>query len=272
MKKTIFALFLCLFCGIFLCGAGFDTTSYLNKNAFRLSRQTNADGSLSISYVFPVNSDVVLKNGNERDLQTYKFYLYSYVLALAGQNKAKEVDGVQVGDVVYFKDVDGVGFSISFDDVDAQKKFFGSSESTENQNTQTKTSGFFMTKTELSIPFPFSKESAESYKQICAMAINSWCQAEEKSAARYIAALEDSVFIYDYASLTKSLKSEQMYKGENFYHNVFIKTQSEIANSPSITFYTSVPNVAAWYSLAVVIVVCGSFVAYKLLKNKQKSK
>lgn len=270
MKKTIFALFLCLFCGVFLCGAGFDSTSYLNKNAFRLSRQTNADGSLSVSYVFPVNSDVVLKNGTEKDLQTYKFYLFSYVLALAKQNESRATDGVKIGNVTYFTDVDGIGFSISFDDITAQKKFFGSSESAET-DTKTKTSGFFMTKTEMNIPFPFSKESAESYKQICALAINSWCKAEEKTAAPYMAALEESVFIYDFASPTKNLKSEQMYKGESFYHNIFIKTQAEIEKEPSITFYTSVPNVAAWYGMAVLIVVCGSFVAYKLLKNRQKS-
>lgn len=271
MKKTIFALFLLTFCGVLLCGAGFDKTAYLNKNSFRLTRQINADESIKISYVFPVNSNIILENGDENDLKTYKFYLYSYVLALAKQNEAKAGKGVAISDIAYFTDVDGIGFSLTFDDVQAQKEFFGSGESDEKDDKiATKTSGFFMTKTEMELSFPFSKESAESYKKICIMAINSWCNSTSKDALPYTKALDDSVFIYDYASPTKTLKSDQMYAGNKHYHNVFVKTQEEIAQNPKIVFYTKVPNVAVWYSTVLLLVIAGSVAAFYVLKNKPK--
>jgi len=276
MKKYIYALFLCL-CVIGLAGCGstnHDLTRINEKNAFRLCRQADESGKLAVSYIFPVNSEEYLKMGlQEEEIKLERFFLATYVNALAEQYKKKIIEGVKISPCTYFTDVDGIGFSIIFDNLQIQNKFFGVDDEMEDSKKNQNISGFFFKKLKISTSFPFSVKSSEDYKTICKMALTSWCKENEKAkqlSEEIFAVLENSIFIYDFASTESKLKSDCLYEDENFVHNVFIKNQNQIKDEPEIEFWVTAPNVPVWYLSALVLVVAGMIVSYFILRNKKK--
>ena len=298
MKKTIYALFLLsmfLFAGILptlnmQSYAHAESDSVVStidlvsqKNAFRILRKVDEDGKIEISYIFPVGSENLQKLAfTDAEIKTYRFYLVTYVNALAQNYKQKAKEGVEVSACTYFLDVDGLGFSITFESVDLQKEFFKSDddENDDNQDeteetSNTKTSGFFMKKTEIFSTFAFSsKEVAESYCNLCKMATESWCEnssISNEKRGQILEGLEEAVFIYDFASTSTRLKSNLSYNSENLHHNVFIKTLAEIEQDNQIVFWTVVPNVPVWYLSALVVVIVCMVLAY-LIKRKKNNK
>ncbi len=281
MKKTIYTLFLLL---TFVCLGGFKEeniacakTNALEKNSFRIVRKIDAENKIFVSYIFPVNTEFVKNNFSEKEFATYKFYLSVYVNALQKANKDKEIDGVSVGPCLYYVDIDGIGFTISFANVEAQKAFFETKE-TGDKTTQTKrkTKGLFLQKTYLETDFPIStKESAENFKSVCNLAILSWCKEcdilEEKKEL-VLKNLDGATYIYDFASKSKTLMSEDMYDENGFHHNVFSKSIAEIENGEKITFWTTNLNKGAIYILTLVLVLIGTGVALLIAKREEKKK
>lgn len=252
-----------------------DNDVISEKNAFRILRQSNSQGQIALSYVFPLNSQLLSAKGfSEDEIKTYRFYLITYVNALAQTNKEKECDGVEVGNCVYFEDVDGLGFSIKFENIEVQKKFFGVENDDSNQNKENrKVSGFFVKRMELKTTFPVSsKKSAGDIKMICTMAISSWCKDNNISNERkkiVTDLLNSSVFIYDFATTEGVLKSDIMYDDENFHHNVFVKTLEEIESDNQIVFYVTSVNRPIWYLTALVVVLLGMAIAFLWVKRKK---
>lgn len=286
MKRSVYTLFLLIFAFVLPFFGGIDAkTSFaqggVETNAFRIIRQADSSGKIGLSYIFPVNTAILQQEGfNEGEIKTYRFYLSTYVNALAAQNRAKAVEGMSVGGVTYFEDVDGLGFSIIFDDINAQKRFFGSNEdNSDNQEasagTTTKTSGFLVKKLQMSVAFPISKTGAEDLKTLCNMALQAWAKDENINGAKSAnlsAALEKATYIYDYATQNTDLKSNVMYDDQNFHHNVFAKTAAQLEENPTITFYTTYVNTPVWYACAIVVTLAGMGVAYVVLKRKTKQK
>lgn len=287
MKKSVYILFLITFLmiGFSLNNLGFANAKnqnspsgnavILEKNAFRILRQTNLDEEIVLAYVFPLNSAKMQEIGFSNDeIKTYRFYLTTYVNALSQNSKKKNVDGVSVGNCLYFADIDGVGFAIKFDSPDAQNRFFGVDEDDKNGNkSQTKISGFFIKKLTLKTTFPFSEKSASDVKQICAMAVESWCKdnvvdAEKKT--KFLEVFDDSIFVYDFGSQNANLKSSTMYKSDGLFHNVFAKDINEIKENPEIEFYVKEVNKPIWYIFVLSFVLIGVFVALFYFKKKKK--
>lgn len=285
MKKsfyTLFLCFLCVFCPFLLVGCGeneVDINVVNQKNAFRIVRQANADDTIALAYVFPVNTEILLDKGlTENGVRTFRYYLSAYVGALAQQLRAKEVEGSKVGEVAYFKDVDGLGFTITFDNVDVQKRFFGNEnekdENEPNPSTNTKISGFFVKKSEVTTTFPISsKESAENLKQVCRLAMISWANLSTfPNTQELLNIYDESNFIYHFSSMQSALKSDICFDDENLHHNVFVKTQKDLADgNNTITFYATTPNTPAWYAFAVLVAFGGMAIAYFVLKKKKES-
>ena len=285
MKKTVYALFLMLLCFFTFAGCqAKDLDERIDeKNAFRLCRQLDQSGKIAVSYIFPLNS-AELENlaFNENEIKTYRFYLVTFVNALAQQNKDKAIEGMSVTGCTYFADVDGLGFSIVFENSEVQKNFFGTNQDDEGEeqsgkNGEMQTSGFFMKKTKIKTVFPFSsKKVAEDFKEVCKMATTMWCKDNSIATERRdlaLKVLDEAVFIYDFASPEEKLKSENFLQDENFCHNIFIKTLDEIEQDATITFWVVVPNVPIWYLSALVCVIAGMVLSYVALKSrKQKNK
>lgn len=286
MKKSVYILFLITFLmiGFSLNNLGFASAKnqnspsgnavILEKNAFRILRQTNLDGEIVLAYVFPLNSAKMQEIGFSNDeIKTYRFYLTTYVNALSQNSKKKNVDGVSVGNCLYFADIDGVGFAIKFDSPDAQNRFFGVDEDDKNGNkSQTKISGFFIKKLTLKTIFPFSEKSASDVKQICAMAVESWCKdnivdAEKKT--KFLEVFDDSIFVYDFGSQNANLKSSTMYKSDGLFHNVFAKDINEIKENPEIEFYVKEVNKPIWYIFVLSFVLIGVIGALFCFKKKK---
>lgn len=282
MKKSIYTLFLLLVCLLSFGGCGqsskVDNSLIFETNAFRIVRQANNDGQIALSYIFPLNSSYLFSLGFEEDeIKTYRFYLTTYVNALAQSNREKETEGTTVGVCSYYTDVDGIGFSIQFENLEAQKKFFGVEDDEQSSSSSgRKTSGFFIKKLEMTTTFPVSSsKSAGDLKMICSMAISSWCNNSNISDIQkkeILKSLDETVYIYDFATQEKGLKSELMYQDEYFYHNIFIKTLEEIEQDNKIVFWVTYANRPVWYSLAIVIVVVGMLISYFLLVKKRKKK
>lgn len=282
MKKTICTLFLLIIMLFSFCGCSSENDSTISqiyeKNAFRIVRQANNDGQIALTYIFPLNSDYLTSLGfKEEDIKTYRFYLTTYVNALAQNNKDRVTEGTTVGDCVYFSDVDGIGFSIKFENLQAQKEFFNVEESEkQEESTGRKESGFFIKKIEIETKFPVSSsKSAGDLKMVCNMAISSWCNNNDISneqKSKILESLNDSIFIYDFATQQKSLNSKVMYKDEYFYHNVFIKTLEEIEEDNRIVFWVSYANRPVWYISAIIVVLIGMIVSYYILLKKRKTK
>lgn len=284
MKKTIYTLFLL---AILLLGvpcqnayAFADNVNVFEQNAFRIARKSYADGHISLSYIFPLNT-ARLKNAgfSDAEVTVYRFYLMTYVNALAKSNAEKVCEGVRVESGQYFTDVDGIGFSVAFENLDAQKRFFGVTDDSKTPKNNQHKSGFFVTKTSITTSFPISNEkSAGDLKLICLMAVSSWAtnsslSKEKKNAVTQI--YDDSIFVYDFATQTRGLKSEVMYEDENFVHNVFSKTLAQIKDDPQITFWVTSINTPVWYLSALVVVgtgMVGAWVAVKVVQKKKKSR
>lgn len=243
-------------------------------NAFRLLRQTSAEGQIAMAYVFPVNSAELSEQGyTQQQIETYRFYLTTYVNALAKNNAMKATEGTTVGTCQYFSDVDGLGFVMTFEDAEAQNRFFGVSESGQSSSDK-ESSGFFVKKTTIKTSFPFSKTSAGNFKMVCLMAVSSWANDQnlsEQQTANAKKIFDDSLFIYDFATQQSGLKSELMYEDENLFHNVFIKKQEDLENA-SISFWTEMPNYPIWYLTALIVVVVGMVVAFVVSKKKLKTR
>lgn len=281
MRKIIIALFLLIcFLNVFLpkSNVALANDEICQQNAFRIVRYADSQGKISLSYIFPVNQKKLKEEGfSEEEISVFRFYLTTYVNALTQSNKEKEIEGVEVKNCQYFVDIDGVGFSIVFDDIDAQNKFFNVEENRiENSSTKRKTSGFFIKKIKIETIFPISSTKvADNLKEICFMAINSWCNNEkisEEKRKNIIDIYNDAVYIYDFASLNENLKSSVMYDDEIFHHNVFTKSQNDIENDNKIVFWVEWINKPVWYLLAAFFVVMGMVVSYIVLNFKQKKK
>lgn len=281
MKRIIVTLFL-LIC-FFNCYLPKDDTAYASdeicqQNAFRIVRYADSQGKISLSYIFPVNQKELKEKGfSEEEISVFRFYLTTYVNALAQSNKKQEIEGVEVKNCQYFVDIDGVGFSIVFDDVDIQNKFFKvEGDSSENSFSKRKTSGFFIKKLKIETVFPIaSAKSADDLREICVMSINSWCDNEKISDAKRKSVVDiynRAIYIYDFASLNKNLKSSVMYDDEIFHHNVFVKTQNDIEEDNKIVFWVEWVNKPVWYLFAVLVVVIGMISTYLILNFKQKEK
>ena len=243
------------------------------ENAFRILRQANSSGQIELSYIFPVNSTLLAEQGfSEEEIKTFRFYLSVYVNALAQQNRQNATEGVTVGNCAYYTDVDGIGFSIVFESLDAQRKFFGVEDDGSSGGTENKTSGFFIKTVCLETTFPVSSvQSAENLKQVCKMALSSWANDKNLENVEQLSAVYDnSLFIYDFATTSDDLRSEFMYDDDNFHHNVFFKTLSDIENDNTISFYVSYANTPVWYLSAILLVIVGMGLAYVVLKRKKR--
>lgn len=277
MKKSVYILlFLCTIC-LFSC-FGFtcddQKTNCLEKNAFRIIRKTNYEGKISLSYVFPLNQERLKEqNVDEKDISSYKFYLTSYVFGLSQNSKQKETENVAVSGVEYYQDIDGVGYTIYFDDINAQKEYFGVTD--EGESSKPKSSGFFMKKTVYESTFPVSNQNvAGSLKLVCITSINAWAQNCNITSAvkkSMIDELSKSVYIYDFAMQSNVLKSRNFYEDEYFCHNVFVKTFDELDDS-TIEFYTIYPNKPVWYLTATGVVFVAMATAFVVLKRKKLKK
>lgn len=276
MKKSFYALFLMLvvilsFAG---CNKVQNNSSAFETNAFRLARTCDENGKITVTYSFPVNSARFKELGyNDEQIKNYKFYLVMLVNALAQQNKQKIADGVAVSNCIYFENLDSVGFSIIFSDLQAQKDFYSSGEenSSSENSSSVKTSGFFMKKVELTTVFPFSATSAQDVKKVCEIAIASWQNDNKITDENVAKILDNSLFIYEYATTDGKLKSNNYFYDEKYHYNVFVKSFEELKTDTNITFYYSVPNTPIWYLLALVLVVFGMAAAY-FIKIRQKNK
>lgn len=281
MKKTICALFfvfICLFSSFGNCYVAQAENEYktnvFEKNAFRVVRRSDENDKILLSYIFPVNEELLKKQKfSDNEIKTLKFYLTTYVNALAKTNKEKETEGASVGSCVYFTDVDGLGFTITFDNLEAQKRYFGVEDQEDNNKRKNEMSGFFMKKLEIKTAFPISStKSAGDLKLICVMAITSWCDDNNISSERKSLALQnlnESLYIYDFSTQENSLKSDVMYQAGEVVHNVFVKTLSDIESDNQIKFWIVVPNRPVWYMSALVIVLVGMFVVFIFYKKKK---
>ena len=206
MKKFCALLFLCLFACFGFVSAPEEIS--FQKNAFRIVRQSNDAGKIGLSYIFPLNSQLMIESGiSEKDLAVYKFYLVSYINVMAKNSKENAVDGVAVSDCTYYQDVDGVGYTLIFDDIKAQQKYFNS-ETNDTNNFKPQTSGFFVKTIKLKTIFPVSSQKiARDLRLICLLAVNAWadsCEISAEQKSKVEAIINDSVFIYDNATQIKS--------------------------------------------------------------------
>lgn len=278
MKKFVYTL---LFLSVFMC-FGFVNISpkqnQISNNAFRIVRQASDSGQIVLSYVFPLNSEKMKEVGvEEKDILVYKFYLTTYVNSLVQNSKSRQGKGVVVSNCLYFESVDGVGYSIAFENIDAQKRYFGTSDEQEKSNAiKTKSKGFFMKTTYLQTTFPISSQAvADNLKAVCKYALSSWCKNEEVSQGikeKLELLLDESIFVYDFATQQSSLQSDVMYQDEIFSHNVFVKTYAELAEDNKITFWVTAPNKPVWYFAALVVVVLSIAIAFLIVKVKKNHK
>lgn len=279
MKKTFFIVITSLSFVFGLFGGKADPKAVvLNQqicetNAFRISRHVDDEGKIYLSYCFPVNSSFMQESGfSDVDINTFKFYLTIYVNALAKSNRDREIEGVSVGGCAYFSKYDALGFTIVFDNLELQKKFFNVEDSS-SSSSQSKSSGFFIKKLEIETAFPISSsKSAEDVEAICIMATNSWCNDNGISDEKKNIVIENfdkAIFVYDFASVNDDLKSDVMYSDENGCHNVFIKTKSEIEDNNKICFWITMPNRPVWYLSALFVVLIAVLVAVFAVKREK---
>ena len=251
-------------------------TASTNGESMTISVFLKGISSIGLAYIFPVNSEILKEKGfSDNDIRTFRFYLSTYVNALAEQNRARAGESVSVGSAAYFSDVDGIGFTITFDNLDAQKEFFGTEDDEEEKEsgTDTKSSGFFIRKVQMSTSFPVSNtQSADNLKQVCKLAITSWANFNKLDLKNLLTIYDDSNFIYHFSSAQSSLKSDLCYDDANLHHNVFIKSADDIsAGDTSITYFTSYPNTPVWYITALLLTLAGMTIVYFMM-NKKKEK
>ena len=77
------------------CSQFVDFDVVRQTNAFRILRRVDEDGRISIDYVFPVNSLILQESGVQaKQVENFKFYLSTFVNALAQNNKSRANEGV----------------------------------------------------------------------------------------------------------------------------------------------------------------------------------
>jgi len=137
MKKAVYILFLLLLILQKPTEIAYaeSTDNIFQQNAYRIVRKIDLEGKICLSYIFPLNSEIVKSNFTEKEYENYKLYLALYVNSLAKNNKQKAFDGVTVSGCAYYDDIDGIGFSVLFNSIDIQQKFFGVKPE-EKQNIQ----------------------------------------------------------------------------------------------------------------------------------------
>ena len=214
------------------------------------------------------------QNFSNDEVMKYKFFLVTYIGALARKYKEKETDGVRVSEVTYIEDVDALGFSILFENNKKQKIFFENSENTINTDEKIIKKGIFLQKIIFEIDFPIKdKESAEDLQSICLLSIDAWakeCKISAEKKDKIVQKILKSVFVYDFSMENGVFKSKNMYKENGFTHNVFEKNLDDIERDEKITFYVQLINKANIY-IAVTILTClGVAAAIVIIKIKEK--
>ncbi|MBR1890840.1 MAG: hypothetical protein IJ817_04125 [Clostridia bacterium] len=278
MKKSVYALFLCCVLMMFSgCGQVSAQTNndVFEKNAFRIVRKIDKDERIFLSYIFPANTDFMMQNFSDEEVATYKFYLMVYTNALATSNREKSFDKMTVSKCLYFEDIDGIGFTICFEDLAAQNKFFGAGESDKNDDDTTKElTGFFVKKLTIKTVFPVSSTNAAGeLKMLNILAISSWAKQCDISTQKKDAVLEklnSAKYIYDFASTQEGLKSELMYRENGFVHNVFCKDITEIKKDNTISFYIQSVNKGLIYIFCLVFVLIATAIALFIVIKREK--
>ena len=276
MKKVIYILFLLLAIVYNPVKNVYAETGddIFEKNAYRIVRKIDAEGRISLTYIFPLNSEILMENFTEKQYENYKLYLALYVNSLAKNNEQKAVSGVNVSGCVYYEDVDGIGFSVMFDSSKAQQNFFGVSQNENGEQQKRKTSGLFIKKMSIEATFPVSSSKvAGDLKMVSILAISSWSRENDIELEKknlLIDALSKAIYIYDFATTQNSLKSEKMYSENGFFHNVFTKTASEIEENNKIVFYVELVDRGLIYICLIVVVIIGMAIAFIIAKRKRK--
>ena len=273
MKKSVYTLFL-LFVFIFLFCQCETARAQYDASSFYITKRLSANGETKLSYAFPINSNFMKQNFSNDEVMKYKFFLVTYIGALARKYKEKETDGVRVSEVTYFEDVDALGFSILFENNKKQKIFFENSENTINTDEKIIKKGIFLQKIIFEIDFPIKdKESAEDFQSICLLSIDAWakeCKISAEKKDKIVQKILKSVFVYDFSMENGVFKSKKMYKENGFTHNVFEKNLDDIERDEKITFYVQLINKANIY-IAVTILTClGVAAAIVIIKIKEK--
>ena len=275
MKKSVYTLFLLLIL-LFSFAPKEKCSAQGVEPAFYIMKRTNKSGESVLTYAFPVNSTFMTQNFSDDEVLKYKFFLISYVGALAQKHKEKEIDGVKVGDVTYFEDVDGLGFSIFFANVEKQKEFFGASQRDKSANERVIKKGVFLQKVIFEIEFPIKdKESAEGFWSVCLLAVDAWakeCNISSAMKEKVVQNLQKSNFVYDFSTENGVYLSKQMYKENGFTHNVFSKSVEEIEKDNIIRFYVQGVNKANVYLFVTFLTCLGMFLAIIIIKTKEKAK
>ena len=277
MKKSIYTLFFVLIL-VFVCLTFQSEKSFAqnSKAAFYIMKQTNARGRTNLSYAFPVHSRFMEQNFSNDEVLKYKFYLIAYVGALRQKYKEKEIDGTSVSEVVYFEDVDCLGFSILFENNKKQKLFFEIPENTINTDEKIIKKGIFLQKIIFEINFPLKdEESAKDFQSICLIAIDAWakeCNISTESKEKVVQNLQKTDFVYDFSIENGIYFSKNMYKTNGLTHNVFVKSLEEIKNDNKIEIYLQTINKANVYLFVTIVTCLGMAVAIIVIKTKEKHK
>ena len=273
--KKIYTLFLLVVC--FIAFAGCDkqqlNSAVLEKNAYRIERQVQQDGTISLSYIFPVYSDMLADNFTKEEISVYKFYLASYINALAKAN-VKDDRNIVVSTCNYDENIDGFGFKIKFNNINIQKQFFASKNQEENNLTKIQTKGFFIKKIIIKTQFPIaSKKVAGDLKMVSLLAISSWareCEIDDARKQIVLDKLNQAKYIYDFSVYGEGIYSSVMYQENGFSHNVFVKTFEELDEDNTITFYTKTVDKGLVYITITCLVCLGVMIALIVLKYKEK--
>ena len=285
MKKTVYALFLIVL--LFSNGCSKVESENVSDilcecNAFRISKSVDGNGKISMCYTFPINSKFFVDNGFEnKDLEVYKFYLLTYVNTLQKQVQKNSVDGMAVSGVLSFDEIDSYGFAFTFENATVQSEFFGKKQTSENENkgNNIEKSGFFVEKIAISTNFPISTiENAQNFMSICKYSVVATSQANSLSQEQVDllnSAIDKAVFVYDYSTSETGLCSDMMYQRNGLYHNVFVKSLSDIESDPKICFWTCAVNKGVWYICATIFVLflmIGLVLWLKMSEKKKKLK
>ena len=280
MKKFVYILFLFAICfssfsSPFSCLA--ETNDAFEKNAIRIVKKVDESGVISLSYIFPVNTQIFKENFTDDEISVYKFYLANYVLALSKTFKKKENKDIFISNCEYYVDVDGFGFSIILKNVEEQNEFFGVKQNEKNTSKNSKnliTEGVFLKKTYIKTTFPVSDlKSAGNLKMVCILAISSWakeCEISQEKKQIILDYFSHVKFIYDFATTQKVLNSDCMYDDGKYFHNIFIKTQNDIENDNTICFWVSYIDKGFCCLFVMILVVVGVGVSLLILKFRKK--
>lgn len=279
MKKFVYALFFAMLIFVFV---PFQNTTFaqcedvFQKNAFRIVKSDDENGRQFLSYIFPVNSQFFSDNFSAEEVAVYKFYLANYVGALAKTYSNKKLEKMTVSSCQYYSDIDGLGFSIMFENLQTQQQFFGN-ENNENEDKNTKnliTEGIFVKKTRFDTVFPIqTQKSAGDLKMICLLAISSWqkdCQIDENKKQMTVSEIDKANFIYDFSSSQNLLSSQNMYKTNNTIHNVFVKSFDEIESDNKIQFWICYVDKGMCYISAIIFVLFAMAISFVYLKIRKK--